>query len=239
MHVWKRRLSLIFVCFVGMMSANGVGRAVGDDPIAVAPDGSRYFVMIFGSESVPKRPRYSHTWATIVKAMPDAASPGSYQLESQTISWMPRTLNIRPLALRGECGVNLSLEATLHDCFAKCECVAMWGPYEFDPEMAPEVYGRVCAQVARLNSGCVLYKCVDPDTGPRSTYLSNCIHAVTDLDRHLARPFYNEFQNFGFDASRNLVQVLTSRHRFNVGETHSWIADAMGVDPRVQRRTIR
>jgi hypothetical protein len=206
-------------------------------PAEAAPPRDRYFVMIFGSESVPKRARYTHTWATIVKAMPEAANAASYRLESQTISWMPRTLNIRPLALRAECGVNLSLEATFRDCFAKCECVAMWGPYELDPCIATEIYGRVCAQVARLNSGCVLYKCIDPDQGPRSTYIADCIHAVTDLDRHLSRPFYNELRNYGIDASRRVVQVLASRHRIDVRQSHAWLADALGIDPRVERRT--
>jgi hypothetical protein len=198
----------------------------------------RYFAIIFGAESCPKRARFTHSWATMVKATRDPAQPESYQLAVQTISWMPRSLVIRPLALRGECGVNLSLEATFRDCFAKGECVVMWGPYEFDPARAEETYNRVCAQVARLNSGCVLYKCIDPDRGRRSTYISNCIHAVTDLDRYLPRPSYNEFRNYGLDASRFMVQVLASRHRFDVKVTHPWIADALGIDPRVQRRAF-
>jgi hypothetical protein len=203
-----------------------------------ASTGDRYFVIVFGAESVPKRARYTHTWATIVKATPDAAAPHGHQLEVLTISWMPRTLVIRPLALRAECGVNLSLNATLRDCFCKGECVAMWGPYEFDPQLAPGVYERVQKQIARLNNGCVLYKCIDPDRGRRSTYISNCIHAVTDLDQHLPRPAYNEFQNYGMDASRYLVQILASRNRFDVNATHSWVAEALNIGPCVQRRSL-
>jgi hypothetical protein len=150
---------------------------------------------------------------------------------------MPRTLDIRPITLRAECGVNLSLQATLRDCYCKHECVAMWGPYELDPCNAPGIYARVCAQIARLNSGCVMYKCVDPDKGSRSHYVSNCIHAITDLDRNLPRVSYNELQNFGFDASMRVVQVLASRHRIDTRQTHPWIAEAMGIDGRVQRRT--
>lgn len=225
----------IAVLFVGVQPCRAENApSVG----ATQPPDVRYFVMIFGAESCPKRARFTHSWATMVKATRDPAQTGAYQLEAQTISWMPRSLVIRPLALRGECGVNLSLEATFRDCFAKGECVAMWGPYEFDPARAAETYSRVCAQVARLNSGCVLYKCIDPDRGRRSTYISNCIHAVTDLDRYLPRPAYNELRNYGLDASRFVVEVLASRHRFDVAVVHPWIADALGIDQRVQRRTF-
>jgi hypothetical protein len=213
--------------------------AAAADPEPTAADGARYFVMVFGSESSPKRARYTHTWATMVKATPDPRQADAFRLEVQTISWMPRNLIIRPLALRPECGVNLSLEATVRDCFCKGECICMWGPYEYDPRIAPGVYQRVLHQIARLNCGAVLYKCIDPDTGPRSRYISDCIHAVSDLDPYEPRPFYNEFQNYGMDASRRLVRILAGRHRFDPTVTHAWIADAVGVDPRVRRATIR
>ncbi|MGC3970115.1 MAG: hypothetical protein QM775_23145 [Pirellulales bacterium] len=202
----------------------------------LADDGSRHFVMIFGAESSPKRARYTHTWATWVKSTPQP--DGTRLLAIDTISWMPANLVIRPLALRGECGINLGLQATLRDCFCKGECVAMWGPYEYDAAVAPQVYDRVLRQIARLNSGCMLYKCIDPDSGPRARQMCDCIHAVTDLDPYLSRPFYSELQNFGMDASRRLVQVLAGRHRFDVGHTHEWIAAAVGVGNCVQRRTI-
>lgn len=202
----------------------------------LAADGARHFLMVFGAESSPKRARYTHTWATWVKSTPQP--DGTRILEVNTISWMPASLVIRPLALRGECGVNLTLQATLRDCFAKGECVAMWGPYEYDPSVAPQIHEMVHRQIARLNSGCILYKCIDPDKGPRSRYLSDCIHAVTDLDPYQPRPFYNELQNWGMDASRRLVQVLASRQRFNPEVTQEWIAAAIGVGECVQRRTI-
>jgi hypothetical protein len=208
------------------------------DATPVAGDGARYFVMVFGAESKPKRARYTHTWATMVKATPDPKQPDAYQLEVNTISWMPRTLVIRPPALRPECGVNLSLEATLSDCFCKNECVCMWGPFEYDPCIAPFVYQRVLNQIHRLNCGEVLYKCIDPDRGPRSRYISDCIHAVTDLDPYEPRPFYNEFQNFGMDASRRVVRIMAGRHRFDPTVTHGWVAEALEVDPRVHRASI-
>jgi hypothetical protein len=209
-----------------------------DPPEApAARSDDRFFAVIFSSESCPRRARYTHTWATIVKASPDDERPHGYRLEALTISWMPASLRIRPLALRAECGVNLSLQATLDDCFRKGERVVMWGPYDFHQEAPYNDWERIAAHIARLNSGRVLYKAVDPDTGPRSGYVSNCIHAVTDLDRHLARPSYNELQRFGFDAGRFLVEVLASRKRIDLSHTHPWVADALGIDARVRRQS--
>ena len=214
----------------GLLVASFAAEASADD---------RYFVMIFGSESVPKRARYTHTWATVVRAVPESGDKEAYTLESQTISWMPANLVIRPLALRPECGVNLSLQATLRDSACKGECIAMWGPYELTPERGPIIWERAACQINRLNSGAVLYKCVDPDRGPRSTYIADCIHAVTDLDRHLPRTSYNEFIHNGMDASLNVVHVMASRHRFDPSVTHDWVAQALGVGSCVQRRTIQ
>lgn len=207
-----------------------------DSKPAVAEE--HYYVMIFGSESSPKRARYTHTWATIVRSTTDDANPAAPPtLESLTISWMPRNLRIRPLALRPECGVNLSLQATIRDCRCKGECVAMWGPFDYDPEIGPTLFEKVRRQVARLESGCVLYKCIDPDTGSGASYISNCIHAVTDLDPHLPRPSYNELTNYGMDASRHLMNIMASRNRFDPQDRHEWVAQALGIDAGVQRRT--
>src|SRR5947209_13374239 len=72
-----------------------------------------YFVVIFGAESVPKQPRYTHSWATFVKATGCGPDLNTFRLEAFTISWMPATLDIRPLALLPEPGVNLDLHTSL------------------------------------------------------------------------------------------------------------------------------
>src|SRR5262249_1889725 len=59
-----------------------------------APPGERYFVLIWGSQSTPKQPKYTHTWATVVKVTGCDGSNAQI-LEEQTISWMPATLDIR------------------------------------------------------------------------------------------------------------------------------------------------
>ena len=50
---------------------------------------------MFGSQSTPKLPRYTHTWVTVVRV---AVGPGGRpEVEQHSISWMPATLDIDPL----------------------------------------------------------------------------------------------------------------------------------------------
>src|SRR5690348_8318895 len=65
--------------------------------------GDRYFILVFGSQSTPKRARYTHSWATVVKVTGCDGS-GTPAVEEQTISWLPVTLNVRPLSCRVEPG---------------------------------------------------------------------------------------------------------------------------------------
>jgi len=199
----------------------------------------RYFLLVFGAQSSPKRAKYTHTWATIVKAAPAKNDPAKFDLASHTISWLPRTLNVRPLALRGECGVNLSLKQTLNTVRSNGECVALWGPYELDPTVAPQIYDKFLRQINRLNSGRVLYKAVDPDHGPRATYISNCIHAVTDLDGLSRRGTYDEIRNHGFVASQYLAGVLINSGKVDSTVTHEWVVDALVINCYpIQRRML-
>ena len=38
--------------------------------------------------------KYSHTWATFVKATGEGPDPAAWRLEEHTISWLPQTLNV-------------------------------------------------------------------------------------------------------------------------------------------------
>lgn len=224
----------------GTLSAPPPTVAVPNSP-ALQPGGpkERYFLLVFGSQSNPKRARLTHTWATIVKATPGKDDPDAFDLTSHTISWLPRTLQVRVLRLRPECGVNLSMVQTLNTVICAGECVALWGPYELDPLVAPQIYDKFLRQVARLNSGRVMYKAVDPDSGPGSTYISNCIHAVTDLDGLARRGSYDEIRNNGFAASQYLAGVLIRSGKVDSSVTHEWVAEALGLNKYcIQRRMI-
>lgn len=206
----------------------------------------RYFAIIFGSESVPKRGKYSHTWYTIVKATPKDNLTTTYDpqgnqihyydLLAHTISWLPSSLNIRVLKFRPDCGVNLALHPTIRYCRGQGECIAMWGPYEVNPLVAEELYDKSVQQIARLNSGRVMYKAVDPDG---VTNICNCIHAVTDLDGPGRRSRYDEMQRYGFDASVYLTGVMARSNRLDTSVTHQWVAEALDLNQyRIQRRTV-
>ncbi len=213
--------------------------APAPETLVYAPK-DRYYMMIFGSESVPRRARFTHTWMTIVKATPKPGKTDAYDVLAHTISWMPRSLDIRVLAFRPECGVNLTLQQTLDYVRCQGECVAMWGPYELNPTVAVDVYNRSVKQIARLNSGRVLYKARDPDTYPQMSYVSNCIHAVTDLDGIGRRSMmYDETRYFGIAASSNLARIMAGADRLDTSLTHDWLIEALDIQRyRMSRRLL-
>ena len=94
--------------------------------------------MVFGSQSHPKQLRYTHTWATFIKATGEGSDPNAYALESNTISWLPATLEVKVFRPWPEPGVNLDLYQTLRAMHANGESVTMWGPFI----VGPEVYQR-------------------------------------------------------------------------------------------------
>src|SRR5438270_13790364 len=80
---------------------------------STARAGEVYYVMVFGSQSRPKQLRYTHTWATFIKATGEGDDPNAYDLEYNTISWLPATLEVKVLRPWPEPGVNLDLYQTL------------------------------------------------------------------------------------------------------------------------------
>src|SRR5262249_13808283 len=68
-----------------------------------------YYVLIFGSQSHPKQLRYTHTWATFVRAIGDGTDPANYQIYAHTISWYPASMKVRVWNPFPEPGVNLTL----------------------------------------------------------------------------------------------------------------------------------
>src|SRR4051812_35764340 len=86
------------------LAARGAGAAVGGCALtAVRPPtpaarldsatldhaapGERFYVLIFASQTLPRRPAFSHTWATVVRAVD---RPGLCPaIEAHTISWLP------------------------------------------------------------------------------------------------------------------------------------------------------
>src|SRR5688500_9295583 len=77
------------------------------EPVA----GDEYFVVVFGAQRpFIKTARHAHSWAAFVRRTPAGA------VESFTISWLPDTGRVRPLAIRPEAGRNYTLEETFRFC---------------------------------------------------------------------------------------------------------------------------
>lgn len=195
-----------------------------------APPGERYFLLIFGSQTRPKRPKYTHTWATIVKVT-GCDEPGTstigVPIEEHTISWLPASLDIRPLSFRIEPGVNLDLHATIKEMLRNDEEVAVWGPYE----VGAGTYYRFQVQKGFMDSGTVGYQCIDAVGEASQTGNGcDCIHAVTDMDPQYARNRY-PLSFFGEGASRHIVHQIHIRPLIiDPGTDHGWLLPLLGLD---------
>jgi hypothetical protein len=190
------------------------------------PPGVRYYVVLFGSETKPiLRPKYTHTWAAAVRAVDQPG--GSPALEVNTISWMPATLEIRPLSREVEPGRNLSLEESIENATRTGQEIAMWGPYE----VWHGAYYRFMVQKAFLESGRVGYQCIDSwGEAGRTGDGCDCIHAITDLDPEFGRARY-PLSFFGQPATANLTRrLMTAGSIINPPCTHDWLIPALGLD---------
>jgi hypothetical protein len=197
-----------------------------------APPNERHYILIFGSQSTPPRPRQAHSWATVVKVTCAGTGP---QIEEQTISWYPRTLDIDPLKLRVEPGANLDLHFTIEEVLRQNERVSLWGPYE----TWHGAYQRFLTQKAFLECGTVGYQCVDTiGEAARLGNGLNCIHALTDMDPQFNRQRY-PLIFFGDAASHNVVRQLHARPvLIRPQVTHDWLIPALGLERYpIYRRT--
>ena len=97
------------------------------------PPGERYYLLLFGSESVPKRAVLTHTWGTVVRVPSPPADGSPPAVEAHTISWMPETFVIRPFRFSVEAGVNLDLPATVRFVSGQGQRVTLFGPHEIRP----------------------------------------------------------------------------------------------------------
>jgi hypothetical protein len=193
--------------------------AIPNDPVP----GERYYMLVFGSESTPKVPRYTHTWATVVKTV---ETPGCAPqvAEVHTISWMPATLQIHPWRFTPEPGRNLELDETIRMALGFHEQVAVWGPYE----IYPRGYRRFLMQKAYMESGRVGYQCIDTVGKGADGTGCDCIHAITDMDPQFERNYYR-LSEFGQAGSYFIVRQLFERNLLVSGQTHSWLDGPLGL----------
>jgi hypothetical protein len=155
-------------------------------------------------------------------------------LQAHTISWLPATLEIHPLDLCVERGVNLGLQETIKYAMDNGERVSMWGPYE----CRPSFFRRFLVQKEFLESGRVGYQC-DDDIGEagRTGNGCCCIHAVSDMDPEYGRENYPLIW-FGDSASEHIVNRLNDRGSLICPEKEQdWLIERLGLrDPCIVRR---
>jgi hypothetical protein len=189
------------------------------------PPGERYYLLVFGSQSTPRLPRYTHTWATVVRVR-DHGAGCTPELGHQTISWMPGTLEVRPWSFCVEPGVNLDLHHTIKLMVATGQRVSLWGPYE----IWPGLYRKFLIQKNFLECGQVGYQAID--TIGEATMCGNatdCIHAITDADTMFDQARYAVWR-CGESASEGIVKQLSESGGFvDPYLTHDWLMPALGL----------
>lgn len=190
-----------------------------------APPGERYYILVFGSQSTPKKAKYTHTWATVVRAT-GCDGPGEPIVEENTISWMPASLDIRSFARKPEKGTNLGLHFTIEEMLRHDERVSVWGPYE----IGLGLHHRFLVQKQFMESGQIGYQCIDSfGEAARLGNGCDCIHAVTDMDPEFARNRY-PLSYFGEAASRHIVRELHERPVIiGPDRDHGWLLPALGL----------
>lgn len=198
--------------------------------VAIAPPARAdefYYVLVFGSQRPRPCIKYSHTFATFVRATGRGPCAEGYALEAHTISWYPQSLDIRPAALLPECGRNFDLGTTLRVAADTGQRVSMWGPYRIDREL----YDRALRQIALLESGDVCYKAID--SGYPTDRVSNCIHAVGAVaEGHrvcVLSPGFGETASYRV-TRRFQPWVIDPCRR------HDWVASRLGLDAWPLRR---
>jgi len=188
--------------------------------------GEHFYVTLFASQTTPRVPRLTHSWGTLVHVI-DQPGGQAPIIDSQTISWMPTTLQIHPWRLHVEKATNLSLYETLDDVLAKGEHVSQWGPYE----CRPELYYRTQVQKEFLESGQIGYQMID--TVGEAAFRGDgcdCIHAMTDMDPEFSRNHYPLIR-YGESASTFVVRQLRRKDLLlNPSQTHCWLSTCLGLD---------
>jgi hypothetical protein len=187
----------------------------------------RYYVLIFGSQSHPKLLKYTHSWATFVRAVGDESDPDHCTLYQHTISWLPQTLNVRVWSPFPEPGINLDLYQTLQVVSAYNERVTLWGPFV----IPPEIYARSLEIYQIANSGAARYRAIS------TTYdllVADCIHAVAAVDPVFGRSHY-PLVRIGDPASRFIAREIVVRSLENRGIDqaafdNAWLIPRLALD---------
>jgi hypothetical protein len=194
---------------------------------APACAGEYYFLLVFGSQSRPKQLRYTHTWATFVRAVGEGPNLNDYALYLHTISWLPATLDVHVWRRWPETGVNLDLYQTLQTVYSSRQNVKLWGPFV----LTPDVYQKSLRVKQFLESGQMKYRAID---GGAEELIDDCIHAVAAVDPIFGKRHYPLIR-VGIPASRFIarevmVESLDDYHIDQTAYNSSWLIPRLGLD---------
>lgn len=190
-------------------------------PVSRASANDVFYVIIFGSEDDPKHLKYSHTFATFIRATGEGCDPSNYAVSAHTLSWFPASLNVSVLRRQPERGVNLGLDETFRLVMSRGEAVTAWGPYR----IGPELYNRSVAMYGKLERGEVLYRAIDGTVYD----VSDCIHTISDLDPQFGRTFYG-LDRIGKPASAFIAEQIVTRSAYDQSLTdNSWLFQRLGL----------
>lgn len=209
-----RRTRLNVVAFLCVVLGSATGTAKGAE---------FYYALIFGSQSSPKQLRYTHTWATFVRAVGEGTDANSFAIEAHTISWLPQTLEVRVWRPWPEAGVNLDLYQTLQTVHASQQSVTMWGPFMIQKQ----AYDKSLWVRQLIDTGAPQYRAISTT---RDLLISDCIHAVAAVDPVFGRGHY-PLVRIGKPASRYIARQIMIRSPIDqVAFDNSWLIPRLGLD---------
>ncbi len=214
------RKSLIVIA-IAILPALCVNRQLSAQAPKVS--GERYYMLVFAAQAEPNVVRRSHSFALFVRASEVGKEANRPELEVHSISWMPKSMIIQPLHMIPEPGVNLDLNSTLDWARSVHARVSMWGPFP----IRKELYEKAVARQKKLESGVIEYLCMDRRY--RGELATNCIHAISDLDRNSTS--LDTGVACGKAASEQLVEYFRPQMTSNTGPT-DWLVDQLGLRSR-------
>ena len=175
------------------------------------------YLMVFASEAAPYRPGKAHTFAAVVRVESLPGSPASV-VDQCSLSWLPATGNVRPLAMRPETGRNVPLDETIRNGLAAGEQVTMWGPYRITPEFADQFKARVATVESTFQ-----YKAASLLS---PLHVCDCVRSVEEM---VAPRRYIGIFGYGTAAASTVVQKYTPGI-IDPSRTHPWVASLIRLD---------
>lgn len=175
------------------------------------------YFMVFTADRTRYNPARAHTFAAVVRIERTASEARVASVAS--LSWLPVTMKVRPLALRPEVGRNVPLLETLQWATDNGDRINMWGPYRVQTEFADTFRARVNTVESRFQyRGACL-------TSPLT--VCDCARSVEEMIEPRRR--YIGFFGYGAAAGSYIVKKFHS-YLIDPEQTHPWVGSAIGLD---------